>query len=566
MKNKILGGFMSLMAMMMLAGCEKSEDVDLTTEVTEVAEAAAEPEIRVNGDTEFGIYTGTAVVLLPEYHTEMPEVTDEKKEPVSADALEVFVAAHDNELEDGTTFTTDNSSVFYFCPLSIDVVGFEDDVELEFTDVRQTRKIEGVTSQKADETSIHVELSDSGSITAEVQIAYDDTLEAADIQKTATDGTTEDLTNHLFYEPGEYDVTIAASDSAGNRAETVLHITLDRMDISDSISDTDLEAYECMVNPTSTNLDVEMQLLEAIMGKSLELTKQYDTNEESIKFSFMVACEPYLAGYRADLAWAGRESMDDDMIYTAISEQVSNGNTMVADGSDNGGNGSTAAGHNGGSSGTPNGGNGGAGSTGSGGSGSAGNTGSTLSDGYHSDMAWDAFNQINAQRTANGLSALTWDDGLASKANTRAAEIVSNFSHSSASGSNSGLGENCAKGDTTASGVVSGWMNSSGHRSNILRGYGKTALSCYTSGGTTYWVQLFADTVVSAEDNYIIPYDGEVHTTRDIDNNEVTCLEYIYTQYHFTSGSTLSWERYTAPDGTVVTVLGQQYNIGDIRY
>lgn len=408
-----------------------------------------------------------------------------------------------------------------------------------------------------------------------MQIAYDDTLEAADIQKTATDGTTEDLTNHLFYEPGEYDVTIAASDSAGNRAETVLHITLDRMDISDSISDTDLEAYECMVNPTSTNLDVEMQLLEAIMGKSLELTKQYDTNEESIKFSFMVACEPYLAGYRADLAWAGRENMDDDMIYAAISEQVSNGNTMVADGSDNGGNGSTAAGHNGGSSGTPNGGNGGAGSTGSGGSGSAGNTGSTLSDGYHSDMAWDAFNQINAQRTANGLSALTWDDGLASKANTRAVELTSDYSHNSASGAKNGLGENINKldgyiraGKSTSEmtvGAVNSWMNSSGHRANILRGYGKTALSCYSVGDTVYWVQLFADTVVSAEDNYIIPYDGEVHSI-GCELGNIECLEFVSTTYTCDSGSTIGWTRYTALDGSVVTVSGQQMNIGDIRY
>lgn len=563
MRNKVLVGFMSLMAMM-LAGCSKTKDVDLTTEVVEVAEAAAEPEIRVNGDTEFGIYTGTAVVLLPEYHAELPEATDEKKEPVSAAALESFIAAHDNELDDGATLTTDNSSVFYFYPLSIDVVGFEDDVELVFTDVKQTKNIEGVTSQKADETSINVELSDSGSITADVKIAYDDTLESADVKKTSADGSTEVMTNRLFYDPGEYDVTVAASDSAGNQAETVIHITLDRMDISDSISDTNLEAYDCMVNPTSTNLDVEIRLLGAIMGKSLELTKQYDTNEESIKFSFMVACEPYLTGYRADLAWAGSEVMDDDMIYAAIVEQVSNGNTLVADGSGNGGDNSATTSNNGGASGTQNGGNG---STSNGGSGNSGNTstGSTLSDGYHSDMARDAFNQINAQRTANGLSALTWDDGLASKANTRAAEIVSNFSHSSASGSNSGLGENCAKGDTTASGVVNGWMNSSGHRANILHGYGKTALSCYTNGGTTYWVQLFADTVVSAEDEYIIPYDGEVHSIGCALGN-VECLEFVTTTYICNSGSGILWTRYTAPDGSVVTVSGQQMNIGDIRY
>ena len=54
-------------------------------------------------------------------------------------------------------------------------------------------------------------------------------------------------------------------------------------------------------------------------------------------------------------------------------------------------------------------------------------------------------------------------------------------------------GENIAKGQKTAESVMKGWMNSSGHRANILSsaythigvGYAKD------SRGNTYWVQMF---------------------------------------------------------------------------
>ena len=55
-------------------------------------------------------------------------------------------------------------------------------------------------------------------------------------------------------------------------------------------------------------------------------------------------------------------------------------------------------------------------------------------------------------------------------------------------------GENIAKGQKTASSVMSAWMNSQGHRANILgSGYTKLGVGyAVDSGGTAYWVQMFA--------------------------------------------------------------------------
>ena len=56
-------------------------------------------------------------------------------------------------------------------------------------------------------------------------------------------------------------------------------------------------------------------------------------------------------------------------------------------------------------------------------------------------------------------------------------------------------GENIAKGYQSAESVVRGWMNSSGHRANILNPSFKTiGVGAYTdSKGTIYWTQMFTN-------------------------------------------------------------------------
>ena len=113
--------------------------------------------------------------------------------------------------------------------------------------------------------------------------------------------------------------------------------------------------------------------------------------------------------------------------------------------------------------------------------------------------------EVNAARAQNGLSALTLDANMNRAAAVRATELAQSFSHTRPNGSR-GLtalneagvsyrtaGENIASGQQSAQAVVSAWMNSSGHRANILSSlFGRMGVGQATIGGRTYWVQLFA--------------------------------------------------------------------------
>ncbi|MDO5555998.1 MAG: CAP domain-containing protein [Clostridia bacterium] len=93
----------------------------------------------------------------------------------------------------------------------------------------------------------------------------------------------------------------------------------------------------------------------------------------------------------------------------------------------------------------------------------------------------EVFDLINAKRVANGLAALKIDDELQNVARIKAQDMVNNnyFSHTSpVYGSPFDMikkfgisyktaGENIA-GNSTNSGAVNAWMNSSGHKANIL--------------------------------------------------------------------------------------------------
>ena len=111
---------------------------------------------------------------------------------------------------------------------------------------------------------------------------------------------------------------------------------------------------------------------------------------------------------------------------------------------------------------------------------------------------------VNNERTSKGLKALTLDYRISSAADIRAREIVSVFSHTRPDGrscftvlpdngiSYGGAGENIAYGQDSASEVMTAWMNSEGHRANILNSaFTKLGVGIYSSGGTMYWVQLF---------------------------------------------------------------------------
>ena len=114
----------------------------------------------------------------------------------------------------------------------------------------------------------------------------------------------------------------------------------------------------------------------------------------------------------------------------------------------------------------------------------------------------------NAQRTANGCKALRTDSRLTAAARAHSTDMVKAgfFSHTGSDGSNfvtrevragyprnGASAENIAWGYRTPAQVVTGWMNSAGHRKNILN-CTSTAVGvgvAYTAGGAPYWTQDF---------------------------------------------------------------------------
>ncbi|NLT10931.1 MAG: SH3 domain-containing protein [Clostridiaceae bacterium] len=117
---------------------------------------------------------------------------------------------------------------------------------------------------------------------------------------------------------------------------------------------------------------------------------------------------------------------------------------------------------------------------------------------YNSDYASQVVALVNAQRETEGLSALSYDSTLGGYSDIRAFEISLVFSHTRPDGREwstvgSGVsGENIAGGYSSPESVMAGWMDSSGHRANILKSdYTRIGVSCYSVGGTLYWVQLF---------------------------------------------------------------------------
>ena len=120
------------------------------------------------------------------------------------------------------------------------------------------------------------------------------------------------------------------------------------------------------------------------------------------------------------------------------------------------------------------------------------------------DFASQVVALVNAERAKQGLSALTIDTKVQQAALVRAKESAQSFSHTRPNGSSfstalteAGVsyrtaGENIAYGQSTPQQVMNAWMNSSGHRANILNANYTTIGVGYTViNGTAYWAQLF---------------------------------------------------------------------------
>lgn len=115
---------------------------------------------------------------------------------------------------------------------------------------------------------------------------------------------------------------------------------------------------------------------------------------------------------------------------------------------------------------------------------------------------------VNQEREKEGLAPLTSLPELQKATDIRAQELVELFSHTRPNGnacytvfkevtlpSYKTAGENIAAGQSSPEGVMNSWMNSSGHKANILKGtFVHVGVGHYYQKDTTYrnhWVQMF---------------------------------------------------------------------------
>ncbi|MCL1880750.1 MAG: CAP domain-containing protein [Oscillospiraceae bacterium] len=121
------------------------------------------------------------------------------------------------------------------------------------------------------------------------------------------------------------------------------------------------------------------------------------------------------------------------------------------------------------------------------------------------ELATEVVRLANIERENRGLSPFTVaSDDMIMAANLRAREITVYFSHTRPNGTSwtttlienniphTTAGENLAWGQRTPAEVMQGWMNSRGHRENILNpNFGRIAVGAVQYNGRFYWVQLF---------------------------------------------------------------------------
>jgi len=121
------------------------------------------------------------------------------------------------------------------------------------------------------------------------------------------------------------------------------------------------------------------------------------------------------------------------------------------------------------------------------------------------ELIEEIFKLVNEERKNAGLNELNYNMELQNAADIRARECAEQFSHTRPDGTScftvveeidySVVGENLIKADNpiaTAKALVNSWMNSEGHRANILNAdFTETAIGIYISDGVTYGAQIF---------------------------------------------------------------------------
>lgn len=132
--------------------------------------------------------------------------------------------------------------------------------------------------------------------------------------------------------------------------------------------------------------------------------------------------------------------------------------------------------------------------------------GSGSNQNYDSSFASQVLKIVNEERAKVGLGNLSISESLVAPANKRAQETKESFSHTRPNGTQwstvldeynvqvQAAGENIAYGYNTPEKVMEAWMNSAGHKANILgANFNHIGIGVYELNGTVYCTQLFSN-------------------------------------------------------------------------
>ncbi|MFF1909335.1 CAP domain-containing protein [Kitasatospora sp. NPDC058218] len=131
----------------------------------------------------------------------------------------------------------------------------------------------------------------------------------------------------------------------------------------------------------------------------------------------------------------------------------------------------------------------------------------TAAGGTAAQYAQQVVDLVNAQRAQHGCGPLTADPRLAAAAQGHSEDMAARnyFDHASPEGRHadyrieatgyrwSSWGENIARGQKDPAAVMDAWMNSPGHRANILNcSFKEIGVGVKTGSGGPWWTQVFA--------------------------------------------------------------------------
>ena len=185
------------------------------------------------------------------------------------------------------------------------------------------------------------------------------------------------------------------------------------------------------------------------------------------------------------------------------------------------------------------------------------------------ELAGEVLELVNQNREEQGIEPLTMSTQLQQAAMERATELAVFFSHTRPNGKicftaldseyfKTSCGENINAGTSTAQKTMDGWMNSSGHRANILNGeYTQIGVGCYHNDWVFCWTQMFAD-----GNGAIATVSGQVPVSRMVEaipSNLDLVMFPIYEQISIEEGTEIQCQIRNDAQGSLMPLDGDAF-------